>query len=99
MSSQLEIDYAAASQVARSFDNAQDSLEANAATMPSSVNGGEGTGYIAYALTLFAEAAGTFGQAAAHGASSTRTGVDLVSGVDEDVAADLRALAQEVSGD
>ena len=96
---QLKIDYDKAQEVKTAFDLAQDDLEANADTMPSSGKYGEGETYITFALSSFAEASGTFGQAASYGFSAVRDGVDAISGVDSDIAANIRKLAKEIPDD
>ena len=53
---QLKIDYDAAQKVKTGLDNAEEDLEANANTMPSSGKYGEGDTYITFALTNFADA-------------------------------------------
>lgn len=93
---QLKIDYDAAQQVKTAFDNAEEDLEANANTMPSSGKYGEGETYITFALSSFAEASGVFGQAASYGFTAIRDGVDAISGVDSDTAANIRKLAKEM---
>ena len=76
---QLKIDYDEAQEVKTAFDLAQDDLEANAGTMPSSGKYGEGETYITFA--------------------AVRDGVDAISGVDSDTAANIRKLAKEIPDD
>lgn len=92
---QLKIDYDAAQKVKTAFDNAEEDLEANADTMPSSGKYGEGDTYITFALTNFADASGTFGQAAEHGSTAIRDGIDSISGVDNSTAENIRQLAKD----
>lgn len=93
---QLKIDYDAAQKVKTGLDNAEEDLEANANTMPSSGKYGEGDTYITFALTNFADASGTFEQAASYGFTAIRDGVDAISGVDSDTADNIRKLAKEL---
>lgn len=93
---QLKIDYDAAQKVKTGLDNAEEDLEANADTMPSSGKYGEGDTYITFALTNFADTSGTFGQAAEYGSNAIRDGVDAISGVDNDTAANIRQIAKEM---
>lgn len=91
---QLEISHEAAQKVRTAFDDAQEDLEANASTMPSSGSYGGGEIHITFALSTFADASGTFGQAASYGSTTIHDGVDLISGVDEQAAANIRTVAE-----
>lgn len=93
---QLKIDYNAAQEVKTNFELAQDDLEANHKTMPSSGKYGEGETYITFALSSFAEASGTFGQAAGYGSTAIRDGVNALGEVDSDTANNIRKLAKEM---
>ena len=93
---QLKIDYDAAQKVKTAFSDAEQDLEANASTMPSSGKYGEGETYIAFALSSFAEASGCFGQAAEYGSTAIRDGVDAISGVDENTSNNIQKLAKEM---
>ena len=56
----------------------------------------KGDTYITFALTNFADTSGTFGQAAEYGSNAIRDGVDAISGVDNDTAANIRQIAKEM---
>lgn len=93
---QLKIDYDEAQEVKTAFDLAQDDLEANADTMPSSGKYGEGETYITFALSSFAEASGTFGLATGYGSTAIRDGVNALGEVDNDIAENVRKLAEDM---
>jgi len=49
-----------------------------------------------FALSSFAEASGSFGQAAEYGSTAIRDGVDAISGVDENTSNNIQKLAKEM---
>ena len=93
---QLKIDYDAAQKVKTAFDNAKKDLEENANTMPSSGEYGDGEVYIAFALSSFGEASGAFGLATGYGSTAIRDGVDALGEVDNDIAENVRKLAEDM---
>lgn len=93
---QLKVNYNVVQKVKNAFTDAEKDLTVNAKDVPASGKYGEGEAYITVALTSFAEASGTFGQAAEYGATAIRDGVDSLGDVDADVADNIRKLAEEV---
>lgn len=93
---QLKIDYDAAHKVKTAFDNAEEDLEANANTMPSSGEYGDAEIYIAFALSSFGEASGAFAIATEYGSTAIRDGVNTLGEVDNDTAENIRKLAVEI---
>lgn len=88
----LQVDYDIAQSISSDLRAAKTDLEEDESTMPSDVDGGDGTEYILNMIAQLAEEAGIIAQASELGASKMSTGIDLVSGVDESVAAELREM-------
>lgn len=96
MSSDLQFEYDAATYIKARFYTAQHDLEEDASTIPSEVDGGEGTQYIEHMIAQLADDTGTLAQAAALGGENMESAIDLVTGVDEDAAQTFRRMEQEM---
>ena len=96
MTGDLDFQYDAATCIKARFYTAQSDLEEDAATMPSEVDGGNGTEHIDNMIAQLAEDAGTLAQAATLGGDNMGSAIDLVTGVDEDVARTFRNMEKEM---
>ena len=96
MSDQFQASYDASQRMARVHTDIAADVDDLAGTMPTSLDGGEGTEFILNALAAIADATGQVSQVNQSAAGRLRDMVDLVRGVDASAEGDFRELEKQV---
>jgi hypothetical protein len=83
-------------QIAKAHDRIADDIDALAQTLPTSLDGGEGSEFILNGLAAIATAMGQLSAVQRSAATRLRTAVDIHKGIEDNVDDDFRALEEKV---
>ena len=92
----FQLEYDAAIDMAKKHETNADDIEANAKTLVTSLDGGEGAPFILSALAAVAKASGQVGTVNESAAKLLRKVVDVNKGIDDEVEGDFRSLEEEI---